>query len=318
MADVLRNPTFPEDQFERLRGETLTYLNYNLQNTRYLASRGFAETLYPEGHPLYYSSNGSLESVRAVSVDDVRGFHQEYYGPEDMIIVVVGNVTAADAVDAVRAQFGDWANDDQPGMPPMPSIPPVDDTRRSFRPVPGKSQADINMGFVGPSRYADNYQAARLANTVLGQFGMMGRIGKIVREEKGYAYYSRSNISAGHGTGIWNAIAGVNPQNVDETVTDITTEFERIASEPVSDDELDNVKAYYTGSLPLQLESSEGVANTLLRMEAYDLGMDFLVNYRDEINALTGQDLLDAAQSYINTDKLIVSVAGPGDGNGNN
>jgi len=314
LGDVLRNPAFPEDQFERLRGETLTYLNYNLQNTRYLASRGFAETLYPEGHPLHYSNSGSIESVQAVTLDDVRDFHAKYYGPQGMIIVVVGSISGEAAVDAVREQFADWTNEAQPGMPAIPEAVTVEETRRSFTPVPGKSQSDLNMGFVGPSRHAEDYQAARLVNSVLGQFGMMGRIGKIVREEKGYAYYSRSNVSAGHGYGVWNAIAGVNPANVDETVTDITNEFARIASEPVSDEELGKVKSYYTGSLPLQLESNEGVANTLLRMEAYDLGLDFLVNYRDEIEALTPQDLLSAAQNYIDTDKLVVSVAGPGEG----
>lgn len=311
LADVLRNPTFPQAHVERMRGELLTYLNYHQQDTRYLARRGFSETLYPQDHPYHYSTNGSIESVSSLSADDLQAFHATYYGPKDMIVVIVGNVRAAEAVDTVRNKFGDWNAPDQPGMPDIPGVPNVSDLQRHFRPVPGKTQSDIVMGFVGPSRFANDYRAAVLANSVLGQFGMMGRIGKVVREEKGYAYYSRSGVSGGFGPGSWSAMAGVNPNNVDETIEDITHEFRRIATEPVSDDDIADVKSYYTGSLPLQLESNEGVASTLLRMESFDLGLDYLVNYRDEINRLTKDDLLKAAQNYIDVDKLTISVAGP-------
>lgn len=311
LADVLRNPTFPPEHVERMRGELLTYLNYHQQDTRYLARRGFSETLYPQSHPYHYSTNGSIESVSTLTAEDLRAFHETYYGPKDMILVIVGNVRAAEAVDVVREKFGDWQAPDQPGMPDIPAAPQTDETQRHFRPVPGKTQSDIVMGFVGPSRFADDYRAAVLANSVLGQFGMMGRIGKVVREQKGYAYYSRSSVSGGFGPGSWSAMAGVNPDNVEETVEDITTEFRRITSEHVSDDDLDDVKSYYTGSLPLQLESNEGVAGTLLRMESFELGLDYLVHYRDNINRLTKDDLLNAAKHYIDVDKLTISVAGP-------
>jgi zinc protease len=180
-----------------------------------------------------------------------------------------------------------------------------------FTPVPGKTQSDILLGFVGPSRYDDDYQAATLVNSVLGQFGMMGRIGDVVREEKGYAYYSYSSLEGGHGRGAWSGAAGVAPHNVEETITDIVNEFRRIVDEPVSDEDLDNVQSYYTGNLPLRLESSEGVASTILRLESYNLGLDYLLTYRDKIMSLTAADLQAAAAKYINPDNVTVSVAGP-------
>ncbi len=314
LNDVMRNPSFPTEQVERLRGETLTALNYYQQDTRYRARRAFYETLYPEDHPYHHSGTGTIETVESLTVDDLRAFHQQYYGPKGTVMVVVGNVTAQAVLDVIQSEMGDWSNPDHPQMAKIPGRPTVAELRRVFTPVPGKTQSDINMGFSGPSRHDDDYQAAVLANSVLGQFGMMGRIGKIVREDKGYAYYSRSSIEGGHGPGAWNAIAGVNPANVDETIEDITNEFRRIATEPVSDDDIENVQSYYTGSLPLQLESNEGVAGVILRMETYDLGLDYLVGYRDRILALTKDDLLDAAANYLDVDALTVSVAGPGDG----
>jgi zinc protease len=314
LNDVMRNPSFPSEQVERLRGETLTALNYYQQDTRYRARRAFYETLYPADHPYHYSSTGTPQTVQNLSVDDLRSFHNRYYGPQGTVMVIVGNVSANAVIDAVQAAMGDWSNANQPGMAEIPGRPTVAEVRRVFTPVPGKTQSDINMGFAGPSRYAADYQAAVLANSVLGQFGMMGRIGSVVREEKGYAYYSRSSLEGGHGPGAWNAIAGVNPTNVDETIADITDEFKRIATEPVSDEDIDNVQSYYTGSLPLQLESNEGVASIILRIETYGLGLDYLLSYRDRILALTKDDLLAAAANYINVDDLTISVAGPGDG----
>ncbi len=311
LADVLRNPAFDETQIERLRGEITTSLNYAMLDTRYRARRTFYETLYQDSHPYHYSTSGSLETVGGFTVDDLRAFHGQYYGPKGLTLVVVGNIKADEAIKVIGDQIGDWTNADQPGMPETPVAPTIEGPQRKFTPVPGKTQSDIILGFVGPSRYADDYQAATLVNSVLGQFGMMGRIGDVVREEKGYAYYSYSSIEGGHGQGAWSAAAGVAPQNVEETITDIVNEFQRIVDEPVTDENLDNVQSYYTGNLPLRLESSEGVANTILRLESYKLGLDYLLTYRDKIMDLTADDLQTAAARYINPENVTISVAGP-------
>lgn len=311
LSDVLRNPAFDQTQIERLRGQILTTLNYYEQDTPYLARRKFRQTLYPQDHPYHYGVSGTLETVPDLSVDDIRTFHAQHYGPQGMNLVIVGNVSADDAIATVAQFFGDWTNSDQPAAAAPPAAPSHTETQRVFTGVGGKTQSDIVMGTIGPSRLSDDYTAAVLANSVLGQFGMMGRIGDVVREQKGMAYYSRSSLEGGYGPGSWNAIAGVNPENVDEAVNDITEEFRRLATEPVSDEEIADVKAYFTGSLPLQLETNAGIANTLLRIESYDLGLDYLVNYHDTITSITQDDLLATAQTYINPDALVVSVAGP-------
>lgn len=310
LADVLKNPSFDPEHTERLRGQTLTGLNYAMQDTRYRAQRAFYEALYPAPHPYNRSVGGTIETVQSFTPDDMRAFHQHYYGPKGMTIVIVGNVDAQAAVNTVREHFADWQNADQPGMAAIPDAPTVT-PQRVFTPVAGKTQSDIMLGFVGPSRYSDDYQAVTLVNSVLGQFGMMGRIGDVVREEKGYAYYSYSSVEGGHGRGSWSAAAGVAPENVDETITDILNEFRRITEEQVSDEDIDNVKSYYIGSLPLQLESNEGVASTILRLESYKLGLDYLLGYSDRLTALTKDDLMQAAQRYIQIDNAVISVAGP-------
>jgi zinc protease len=311
LSDALRHPTFPSDQAELLRGQIITSLQYSQTDTRYRAGRAFREMLYPSDHPYHRSVRGTLQTVPLLSVEAMRTFHQRTYGPNEMIVVVVGAVKAADAIAVVRERLEDWRNPDQTIDPPLPTITPNGKGKRMFVPLPGKSQSDIVMGVVGPSRYAPDYTPANLANSILGVFGMMGRIGEVVREQHGLAYYASSHIEGGHGPSPWSVSAGVNPANVERAVQYITAELRRIISEPVTDQELEDIQAYYTGYLPLQLEMNDGIATTLLNMECYGLGLDYLVNYHSRIYSLTKTDLLKAAQHYLNPDALVIAVAGP-------
>jgi zinc protease len=310
LADVLRYPTFPEAQIERLRGETLTVLNYYQQDTSYLAGRGFVEALYPEGHPHHATTMGTLESVAAITLDDLHDYHRKLFGPKQMHLVIVGNIKAAEALEVVRGWFSDWSNPDQPSILPSPAAPVPTTPKRVHRHVAGKSQSDIVMGFAGPARHEADYIPAVLANSVLGEFGMMGRIGDVVREEKGLAYHSRSSIEGGHGPGAWAAYAGVSPDDVEEAVEAIVEEFRRIVEEPVTAEELEDVKLNYVGGLPLRLESNEGIAASIARMESYQLGLDYLLNYPEMIQACTLESLQQAAAHYINPAVVTVSVAG--------
>lgn len=311
LADSLRYPAFPAAQVERLRGERLTWMQYDQQNTRWVAGRGFRQHLYPDTHPYHYATRGTLETVPTIQVEELHEFHKAHYGPRGMILVVVGAVQATYAVEAVRRYFGDWQNPNQPDFATLPEISAPTETIRAHSPVPGKSQSDIMLGTLGPSRFAEDFQAANIANSVLGVFGMMGRVGQVIREDEGMAYYAYSRLSGGFGPGAWSISAGVNPQNVDKAIDLAINELRRLTTEPVSQEDLENNQSYYTGRLPLQLESNGGVASTLHSIETYDLGLDYLLSYHERIYSLTVDDLLAAAQHYLTPDALVISVAGP-------
>ena len=228
-----------------------------------------------------------------------------------MIVVIVGAVKAADAISIVRERLADWQNADQPQTPTLIDVPPVPEMRRVFVPLPGKTQSDIVMGVPGPSRFADDYIAATMVNSVLGQFGMMGRIGDVVREQHGLAYYAYSSVEGGHGPGAWMVAAGVNPANVELALESIVGELRRISDELVTDEDIADNQAYFTGHLPLQLENNEGIAGTLLNIEMFSLGLDYLIKYKERIYALSKEDLQTAIRRYVNPDALVVAVAGP-------
>lgn len=311
LNDVLRFPTFPDDQVERLRGEALTWLQYQQQDTRRQAGRAFREHLYPASHPYHYSSRGTLETVPNITIDEMRAFHTSQYGPDGMTICIVGAVEVGAAVEIVNEKLGQWRNPGQSEKVELPPLEPLTDIRRAGVPIPGKTQSDIVMGVVGPARRDPDYQAANLANSVLGQFGMMGRIGDVVREQSGMAYYAYSRLDGGLGPGAWSISAGVNPVNVERAIELSLGEAKRMATELIEDADLDDNKSYYIGRLPLQLESNDGIAGTILTLETYDLGLDYLVGYRDMINALTKDQLLAAAQHYWTPDAYVVAVSGP-------
>ncbi len=309
--DALRQPVFPSEHVERLRGERLTWLQYSQFDTRYRAAKAMREALYPQPHPYHFGAYGSQESIASITREDMAAFHARQFGPRGMILAVVGSVQPDDAIELAREAFGDWRNDDQPPVMTVDAPETRSQRERQNVFVPGKTQSDISMGIVGPARRADDYLAAQLANSVLGEFGMMGRIGKSVREEKGLAYYAFSRLGGGHGPDAWTVSAGVNPENVDLAIASILNEIERLTSSPVSEEDLTDNQSYFIGRMPLRLESNEGIASHLHSMESFGLGLDYLLNYADMIRQNTREDLLAAAQRYLKVQDMVIAVAGP-------
>jgi zinc protease len=166
------------------------------------------------------------------------------------------------------------------------------------------------MGVAGPPRRSPDFMAASLGNSVLGQFGMMGRIGDVVRERAGLAYYASSSLGGGLGPGPWSVSAGVAPANVDKAIDLIRQEIARFVGAPVSAEELADSQANFTGRLPLTLESNSGVAGALLNLERYALGLDYYRRYHDLVLAVTADEVLEAARRYLHPDQMGIGIAG--------
>ena len=149
------------------------------------------------------------------------------------------------------------------------------------------------------------------ANTVLGVFGMMGRMGEVVREQQGLAYYAYSSQDAEMETGAWTAGAGVNPEDIEQALESMLSEIARLRDEPVAPEELRDSQDYLTGVLPLSLETNEGVASTLLSMEWYGLGLDYLQRYDGIIRSITVEDVQRVAKQYLAPEFIAVVTAGP-------
>ena len=313
LADSLQHPTFPAEEADKLQGQIYTALQRRAHDTRRMARLTFDALLYPD-HPYGRSVQGYEETISGLNRDHLATYHRDHYSPDGMTIAVVGAVPAGTAIEKVQSALGAWQT---PDAAPNRTIPPevqLSELRRETTPMEGKTQTDLVLGWPGLARKHPDYMKAFLANTVLGVFGMMGRLGDNLRDEQGLAYYVYSQLEAGLGAGPWQAIAGVNPDNVQRTIDGILFEVRRLRDEPVPADELADSQSFLTGSMPLRLETNEGLANTLLSIERHDLGLDYLLQYADLINGVTVEDIREVAQSIMNPDLYALAIAGPGTG----
>ena len=310
LSQALRAPVFPSDQIERLRAQFLTGLAIRAQDTGEMASLVFDELVY-NGHPYSRPEDGTPETVQAITREDLLEFHQVHYGPQEMVVVVVGGVDPGEAVEKTAQALGDWSNPQQPEPPTLPLVHPLDGTKTRKTTIAGKSQSDLVIGSVGPPRRSPDYLAASVGNNILGQFGMFGRIGNAVRERAGLAYYAYSTLGGGLGPGAWYVSAGVDPGHVDAAVELVRTEIERFTREPVEEEELEDTKTHYIGRLPLSMESNGGVAGALLNLERYDLGLDYYRRYPEMVSAISREEVLKTAQAYLDSQRLGISIAGP-------
>ena len=311
LAESLLRPAFAADELEKARQRLLTYLDERQHSTRSQAALLFRKHLYPPTHPYHTSLAGEIETVQRLTRADMLRFYREKVSPAGGVIVVVGAIHADEALARLQRALGDWRH---PQARPDLSIPPrptLSGKVEESIAIPGKRQSDIVLGWPGIAHDDPDYYAILVCNSILGQFGLGGRLGQRIREELGLAYHVSSTFSVNRGAGDWRIMAGVNPENVATAIENIFVQVERIISQPPSPAELDDVQHYLTGSLPLRLETNAGIGSNLLNMAWYNLGQDYLLRYADRIWAVGAEDALRVARKYLSADEYVLAVAGP-------
>jgi zinc protease len=310
LSDTLRAPAFPAEHVERLRAQLLTHLAIQSQDTGDMASQLFDRIVYA-GHPYALPEEGTPETIQSIQPADLAWFHEQNYGPQGMVITVVGAVEPQKVVELVAYYLGDWENPQQTPPVQLPPVPVLSQTVREHYVIAGKSQADLILGAPGPKRNDPEFFTAAVGNSILGQFGMYGRIGEVVREQNGLAYYAYSSLSGGIGPGPWYLAAGTDPKNVARVIDLIRGEVRRFTTEPVSQQELEDNQANFIGRLPLSLESNTGVAAAIINLERYDLDLDYYLKYPDMVRAVTPQQILETSRRFLDPARLAIASAGP-------
>lgn len=310
LAEALRHPIFPKKEVKKIRYQILAGLALRQQNTRDRAAMAFDEMVYA-GHPYSRPDEGHPKTVLRIRLKDLKAFHKKSYGPRGMVVAIVGGIDPLEAVDQVRAVLGDWENPGQPLTPDLPTLKPLSESISRRVALAGKSQSDLIVGTAGPPRSDPDYLAAAVGNNIFGQFGLMGRVGKAVREDAGLAYYANSSLNGGLGPGSWVVSAGVDPKKEEKAIELIKAEMHRFVTEPVEEEELNDSQANFIGRLPLSLETNAGVAGSLVYIEKHGLGLDYLQRYPESIRAITREDVLAAAAHFLDVQRVAVAIAGP-------
>ncbi len=310
-GESLQQPAFAADYVERLRNQLLAGLAIRDQETSEVASMLFDQALFPN-HPYGDPQDGYPDTVRIITREDMLEYHRSYFGPSKMILVVAGAVDDQQVADLTQKYLGSWKNEKarEFTIPPFPPAP--DSIIRKHRSLEEKSQTDLMIGTLGPSRLSEDYLPVYLGNNILGQFGLMGRIGESVRSKSGMAYHAASSINAWQETGSWEFSAGLNPKNLDNVIDLLRREIGRFVKEPVTDEELADSKSHLIGRLPLSLESNSGIANAILTIERFNLGLDYYKRYPSLIESISAGQILETSRKYLDPDKLVIASAGLG------
>ena len=320
-ADGLQHPSFPDQDVKHLRDQVLTGIAQVEDDPSALAERRFRELLYGRENPYGRPEEGYQETVRGLTPQTLRGFHARSYGPSTVTMAVVGAVEPRAVRDLAARCFGDWQ-----GPPDTASRqawretihrhdsaarPEAAAARRENLAIAGKTQTEFTLGWLGIRRTDPAYYATMIANFILGQLGLGGRIGANVRDKQGLAYHASSYVEAGHGRQPWSIRAGINPANVERAVSSSLEEARGLCDRPPTDEELRLTKQAMIGSLPLRLERNDGIAGMLLTIERYGLGLDYLTRYPDLINGVSGQDVQEAAAAVLASPGYTLVTAGP-------
>ena len=304
LAEVILSPSFPQDEFERIRREIEGRLHSNEEDPGWVAGKAFREHLYPQ-HPYGRLISGQAETLARITPDDIRQFHATYYRPNNAIIAVAGEI-AQDRVDSLLAShFADWKAAD------LPDFSWPDPPGREARQVnldKEVTQANIMIGHSGIARSHPDYYAVLVMNHILGGGGFGSRLMDRIREEQGYAYSVGSYFSARKHPGPFTVALQTKNESAQQAIAETLAVIRHFRQEGATEEEVEAAKAYLTNSFPLRLISNSDVAGMLPVLEFYGLGLDYPDRYPDIIGSVTLEQVKAAAKQHLHPDQFLQVV----------
>ena len=311
LADMVRRPTFPEAEVDRLRDERVGTLAHRRGDPSGLAGELFSLYAFAEGSPFARPLGGTAESVGRITRAEVRAFHAAHYRPAGSAIIAAGDVTLEEVVALAERFFGDWSGE-APSVV-LPEVKPrLDQAKIIIAHRPGAVQSELRVGHVGVERTAADFVSVLVLNTILGG-SFSSRLNMNLRERLGYTYGATSTWSVRRQPGTFHAGTGVQTEATAPAVAEILGELRRLREAEVTADELRDARDYLAGVFPLSTETTTGVGARLANIATYGLPDDYYDGYRERILAVTDADLLDTARRRIHPDRVAIVVAGDAD-----
>lgn len=307
MADGAMNPLFTQEEFDKEKAKMIEGLKADEKNVPSIASRVTDVLTYGKNHP-----NGEFvteQSLNNVTLNDVKANYETYFVPGNAYLVVVGDVKFADVKKQVEKLFGSW----KPGTAPNVSYSDPKDVQYSqinFVDMPNAVQSEISVVNVVNLKMTDKeYFAALLANQILGGGGE-GRLFLNLREAHGWTYGAYSSVSPNKYVSSFQSSTSVRNAVTDSAVVEIFNELKKMRNDLVSAEDLKNAKAKYIGNFVMQIEKPATVARYALMTQTQKLPDNFYESYIQNINAVTPEDIRNAAKKYFLADNSRVVIVG--------
>lgn len=308
LEEMLFKPAFNEADFMRIKQSNIQALQQSLKNPSVLSSRARDIVLYGDQSRVGLPDSGTLESIAAIALDDIKAFYQQYYSPSVAQAVVVGDVSKSKILESLSA-IANW----QGGAVELPSFKNIDkETQAKIYLVdkPGSVQSVVSI--IRPAMTFDatgEYFKARLMNFPLG--GMFNsRINLNLREDKGYTYGARSGFAGGKDLGRFSAGADVNAEHTVASIQELMSELSRFQEKGMDEQELEMMRRSITQRDALSYETPGSKAGFLIQMLNYGLQP----NYRDKqtqiIEQISLQELNELAKKWLSPDQMDIIVVG--------
>ena len=302
-------PNFTPEEFDKEKQRTLEGLKSSEKDVSSNARKISQALAYGKEHP--YGEFATQETVNTLTLQDVEDYYQKYFVPQNAYLVVVGDVKTSEVKDLVKKYFSDWKKKDLPANN-MPKVDNVAQTQIDFIDFPNAVQSEVQItNTINLKKADEDYFPALIANKILGGGGE-ARLFLNLREDKGYTYGAYSSTGDDKYIARFVASASVRNAVTDSAVIAFLDELHRIRDTKVSDEELANAKAKYTGDFVLALERPSTIAQYALNIETDKLPEDFYQTYLKKINAVTAEDIQRVAQKYFQVDKARIVVVGKG------
>ncbi len=308
MSDILLNPSFPEDELEKIRKQTISSLATAKNDANTIASNLRAVLNYGKEHP--YGEIVTEETVKNISVEDCKKYYNTYFKPNISYLIVVGDITKTEAETMANKYFGNWkkgeVKEHKYDVPQLPKFTTVD-----FVDKPGAVQSTIAITY--PIEFKPgNPDAikASVMNNILGGGVFSGRLMQNLREDKAYTYGARSSLSSDPIIGEFNAGASVRNEVTDSSITQFIYEMRRIIVEEVDEKDLQLVKNSMNGRFARSLESPQTIARFALNIARYNLPPDYYATYLEKLSKVSVADVLEMAEKYIKPENAHIIVVG--------
>ena len=308
LAEVARNPAFSPQEVERQRQQIMSAMKVSYEDPDYIAGTVFDRLVYGF-HPYGKPDSGTPSSVTSLTREDLVAFHGRWFGANNAILAIVGDVTHDRAFAAAEKAFGSWAKVDVPAAA-AGQVPPA--TRRVVVvDRPGAVQTEIRVGHIGLARKHKDFLALDLALKILGGEGG-NRLHRVLRTERGLTYGAEADMHALKDTGDIVVNTDTRSVTTAEALRLIVDEIWKLQKQRVQQRELADAQAYLTGSFPLTIETPGAIALQVLNAVFYGLDLEELQNYRERVNAITPEDIQRVAQQYLHPDRLSIVLVGDG------
>ncbi len=308
MTDILYNPSFPKDEFDKILKQNLSGIESSKSDPNAMAGNVAAVVNYGASHP--YGEVETAETYNSISIKDCKEYYNTFFKPNNAYLTIVGDITIDEAKANAQKYFGDWKKGDVPNVThDMPARP--DEAKVALVNKDGAVQSVVRITY--PLDYkigSDDMMAASCMNSILGGGIFMGRLMQNLREDKAFTYGARSSITPNKLVGNFNASASVRTEVTDSSIVEFLYEMNRMASEPVSEDDLQLAKNSLAGSFARSLESPQTLARFARNIAEYNLPEDYYSTYLERLQAVTVADVQNAARKYVTADRANIVVVG--------